>query len=313
MRKENFLPKSVQSAEKGLVFNIQRFSLHDGPGIRTTVFLKGCPLKCLWCSNPESQDYQPNLIVRDIECRQCGACVEACPVGAITLNKAKCREINWKICNQCLLCVDACIYNSLNACGTYMGIRELLDEVLRDMPFYKNSGGGVTISGGEPLAQIGFTARLLNAFREEGLHTALDTSGYARWSDISRILPLVDLFLWDIKHLDNETHKQFTGVGNRLILENLERAAKTARIWLRIPLIAEFNDSVEYIKGVAILSKRIGAEKVSLLPYHKGGESKFEQIGRTYPFSEAKTPTDEHINVLKEIIEREGVRVSIGN
>lgn len=313
MRKENFLPESVQSAEKGLVFNIQRFSLHDGPGIRTTVFLKGCPLRCLWCSNPESQDYQPNLIVREIECRQCGACVEACPMGAIKLNKAKGREINWKICNQCLLCVDACIYNSLNICGKYMGIRELLDEVLRDMPFYKNSGGGVTISGGEPMAQIGFTARLLNAFREEGLHTALDTSGYARWSDISRILPLVDLFLWDIKHLDNEQHKRFTSLGNRLILENLERAAKTARIWLRLPLIAEFNDSVEYIKGVAILGKRIGAEKISLLPYHKGGESKIEQIGRSYPFSEAKTPTDEQINILKEIIEMEGVRVSVGN
>jgi pyruvate formate lyase activating enzyme len=313
MHKENFLPKSVQSAEKGLVFNIQRFSLHDGPGIRTTVFLKGCPLKCLWCSNPESQNHQPNLIVRDIECKQCGACVEACPMGAIKLNRAKNREINWKICNQCLLCVDACIYNSLNICGRYMGIRELLDEVLRDMPFYKNSGGGVTISGGEPLAQIEFTARLLKAFKEKGLHTALDTCGYAPWSDISRILAFADLLLWDIKHLDNEQHKRFTGVGNRQILENLERAAKTARLWLRLPLIAEFNDSVEYIKGIAILSKRIGAEKISLLPYHKGGESKIHQIGRSYLFNEAKAPTDEHIDVLKEIIELEGVRVSVGN
>ena len=313
MREENFLPKSVQSAEKGLVFNIQRFSLHDGPGIRTTVFLKGCPLKCLWCSNPESQDYQPNLIVRDIECRQCGACVEACSAGAIKLNKAKSREIDWKICNQCLLCVDACIYNSLNVCGRYIGIPELLDEVLRDMPFYKNSGGGVTISGGEPLAQIGFTARLLRACKEEGLHTAIDTSGYARWSDISRVLSLADLFLWDIKHLDSERHKQFTGVDNRPILENLERAAKTARIWLRLPLIAEFNDGVDHIKDVAILGKRIGAEKVSLLPYHKGGESKIEQIGRSYLFSGAEAPTDEHINILKEMIEQEGVRVSVGN
>ena len=303
----------MEMEKKGLVFNVQRFSIHDGPGIRTTVFMKGCPLKCLWCSNPESQDFSPNLMVRDINCRGCGACVKVCPEGAITLTKEQGRMIDWGKCTQCLICADACIYDSLNVCGKYMAVEEILEEVMRDHDFYKNSGGGITVSGGEALSQNEFVADLLKECKGQGLHTVLDTTGYAPWEKIERVLRFVDLVLFDIKHPDSREHKRSTGVGNELILENLARISETNIVWLRMPLIAGFNDSEECIKGVAMLGKRIGAEKLSLLPYHEGGKSKSEQIGRPYGFPRGKAPEDEHITFLKEVIEKEGVKVSIAS
>lgn len=301
------------SDENGVVFNIQRFSLHDGPGIRTTVFMKGCPLKCLWCSNPESQDIFPNLMVRDIQCKGCGACEEVCPRGAIKISKTGQREINWQICDQCLSCVKACIYGSLNVCGATMELHEVVHEVMKDEDFYNNSGGGVTISGGESLLQIDFVARLLRAFKEEGLHTAVDTSGHVPWSNFEKILPHTDLILFDIKHLDPRKHVRATGVDNNLILENLEKLSGSVRIWLRLPLITGFNDGKEHIRRIGILGKKIGTEKISLLAYHEGGKSKCEQMGKSYPLSKTEVPNDEHIDNLKEILKGEGLRVSVGN
>jgi len=299
--------------QKGLIFNIQRFSIHDGPGIRTTVFMKGCPLKCLWCANPESQDFVPNLMVRDINCRDCGACVEACVEGAIWMNEEGRRRIDWDRCTQCLLCVDACIYGSLNVCGRYVGVEEVLEEVLKDSAFYKNSGGGMTVSGGEALSQTPFVTRLLKDARREGLHTTIDTSGCVPWKEMKGVLCFADLVLFDIKHLDSEEHEKTTGVDNRQILDNLRRVSREKEVWLRVPLIAGFNDSDAHMDHIAVLGREIGAKKISLLPYHEGGKSKSEQIGRSYGFSQATAPDDDRILYLKGFIEKRGIGASVGS
>lgn len=194
-----------------------------------------------------------------------------------------------------------------------MKVKEVLDEVMKDEDFYKNSGGGVTVSGGEALLQSEFVTKLLEACKKEGLHTAIDTTGYTPWEKMEKVLRFVDLVLFDIKHLDPHEHKRTTGVGNELILENLIKASRVKSIWLRMPLIADFNDSEDYIKNITILGKKIGAEKISLLPYHEGGKLKSEQLGRPYPFPDGRAPSEKHINDLKELIEKEGIRASIGS
>ena len=303
---------NANQIQDGLIFNIQRFSIHDGPGIRTTVFLKGCPLRCNWCSNPESQQAFPTLLVRDIPCVRCGKCAQTCPKEAISIDCTG-RHIDWSICDNCLQCVDACLYQSLKMCGERISVEDALIEVLKDLPFYKNSNGGMTVSGGEPLMQAEFVASLLELCKQEGLHTCLDTTAYAPWEVMKEVLRFVDLVLFDVKHLDSREHQRTTGVPNDLILANLEKAANLTKIWLRIPLIAAFNDSEEHIKNVVNLGIKHGVEKISLLPYHEGGKNKCEQMGRPYPHGADSFPTDEHVEHLKEMIEAEGMSVSVGS
>ncbi|MRR17223.1 MAG: glycyl-radical enzyme activating protein [Deltaproteobacteria bacterium] len=300
-------------AGKGLIFNIQKFSVHDGPGIRTTVFMKGCPLHCLWCSNPESQSFLPELLVREVNCKGCGACVGVCPQRAISLKKKTGRIIDRQKCDQCLLCVQSCLYGSLIQCGQYRSVTDVLDEVLQDKIFYKNSAGGVTISGGEPLSQSRFVGDLLAQCKKEGVHTTLETAGHCSWNDMEKVLRFVDLILFDIKHLDSGRHLDATGLRNNILLENLQKAARRNTIWLRVPLMAAFNDSAGHIKKIAALGKDIGAQKISLLPYHEGGKSKCRQLGVPYGFPDGKAPADRQINKLKKVIEQTGMAVSIGN
>lgn len=297
----------------GLIFNIQRFSVHDGPGIRTTVFMKGCPLTCQWCANPESQSVTPQLMTRDAKCTGCGACAAVCEMAAITFGASGIREIDWEKCAQCLVCADACIFNALHACGRTMNVPEILTEVLSDAHFYKNSDGGITVSGGEPLLQSEFVAALLKTCRDHDLHTAIDTTGYVSWQKIQDVLPYADLMLWDIKHLDPHEHERTTGVNNQLILENLERAAQHVPVWLRIPLIAGFNDDTAHIESLIALAKRIGSPKISLLPYHEGGRSKSLQIGTSYYFTDAQAPSDEKVTFLRNMIADNGLTVGVGN
>lgn len=298
---------------KGLIFNIQRFSIHDGPGIRTTVFMQGCPLKCRWCSNPESWQAHPIIMTRNMKCIRCGKCVQACPIGAITMDEKEGRRIDWAQCNQCLECAHVCPAEAIVVCGKYMSLGEVMAEVESDRLFYQNSGGGATVSGGEPLSQPEFVQELLKRCKERELHTALDTSGYAPWSKLEKILEYVDLVLFDVKHLDPHQHREGTGQSNELILDNLEKTAAKVRTWLRVPLIPGYNDSVEHITKLAELGRRVGAEKISLLPYHEWGKAKYEQIGRHYSMDQTPAPTPEHLQELQEIIQGLELKATISS
>ncbi|MFX1350077.1 MAG: glycyl-radical enzyme activating protein, partial [Promethearchaeota archaeon] len=243
--------KGSQTGNEGIIFNIQRYSIHDGPGIRSTVFLKGCPLKCKWCSNPESINPYPEIFLRGEKCNQCGKCLDACLPEAIILSKNS-IQINRDKCNLCMKCVSACSLGAINHIGRKVTVNEVVSEVMRDELFYNNSGGGVTISGGEPLYQIDFTLNLLREFKKRSLHTSIDTTGYAKWEEIEKILDYVDLVLFDIKHLNSEMHQMGTGVKNELIVNNLNRILKKRKkVWIRIPVIPDFNDSNQFMRELA--------------------------------------------------------------
>jgi len=298
--------------QKGLIFNIQRFSIHDGPGIRTTVFMKGCPLRCRWCSNPESQNPYPEIMTYDVKCIRCGKCEQICPMNAITISQ-KGRKIARTQCTLCLKCAEVCPTGAISISGKYMTIEEVMKEVGSDKLFYQNSGGGVTISGGEPLSQWEFVLQLLKECKQEGLHTALDTCGYAPWHILEKVLEHTDLILFDIKHINSSQHRKGTGKGNRLILDNAKRTAAKVRTWLRFPLIPGYNDSDEHVREVAELATKIRVEKVSILPYHEWGKAKYEKLGRRYPFKNTQTLSDWHIQKLQKIIENMGLKVTVGN
>ncbi len=297
--------------KRGLVFLIQRYSIHDGPGIRTTVFLKGCPLRCPWCQNPESWDAHPELMSRDARCILCGRCVESCPHQALEI-VSKQRKIDWARCTHCFECVPACPTGALDRVGQYLTGDEVMKEVEKDDVSYYRSGGGVTLSGGEPLLQEEFTHALLKTCKERGLHTALDTCGHARWSALERVLPYADLILYDLKHLDPKLHREQTGQSNSLILNNLRKIPPHQKVWLRIPLIPGFNDSPEFLKRAGVLAKKCKVGKVSLLPFHKIGEGKNRQIGKEYRCKGIKPGSRESIQRAREIIASFGVPVSIG-
>ncbi len=299
--------------ERGLVFLIQRYSVQDGPGLRTTVFMKGCPLKCQWCQNPESLRLYPELMSHDTKCILLGKCIEACPVGAITLDQQKRRKLNRFKCNLCFQCVDACPTKALSRVGEYMTVEEVVAEIERDELFYQKSGGGMTISGGEPLLQWQFVYRLLEACKQRYLHTALDTCGYAHWPTLKNVLEHVDLVLYDIKHMDPKLHKEATGKSNRLILNNLRMIPPQKKVWLRMPLIPGFNDSEENLTKLSRLGREIGAEKVSILPYHKLAEEKYKQLGKQYTMAHLEPPSKEYLQQIQKFIESFGLQVTIGS
>ncbi len=287
----------------GRVFNIQRFAVHDGPGVRTTVFLKGCPARCLWCHNPESQSPDPDVLRLEERCLECGSCLEVCPNG-----------LDVTRCTRCGRCVEACPTGARQLVGRTMSVADVLSDVLADRVFFDESGGGLTVSGGEPLSQPAFLHALLVAARAEGLSTAVDTCGAGARDQILAIAPLVDLFLYDVKLTDPARHLELTGLPLAPILENLEAlAAIHPQIWLRVPIVPGYTDDERALAETARLAARLPAvRRVHLLPYHRTGSSKFTRLDRRYPLEDVRPPDAGRLTTLARLFEAHRIDTRIG-
>ena len=305
---------------KGRVFNIQRYSIHDGGGIRTLVFLKGCPLRCLWCCNPESQKSQPELGFIESRCvgdSACGApCLSVCPLRAIQLNGDGKPSIDRKACDSCGKCAAACGKDALKVVGREMTVDEVMAEAEKDRAFYRRSGGGVTLGGGEPLAQYKFAAELLKAAHAAYLHTALETCGQAPWSHFEAVLDHVHLLQFDLKHMDPGRHQELTGQSNELILSNLKRVLSVKApqdVIVRIPVVPGRNDSVENVRETAGFVAELGIKQIELVPYHRLGVSKYAQYGMSYPLAGCEPSSQGHLDELREIVKECGLTEMSGS
>jgi pyruvate formate lyase activating enzyme len=284
------------------IFNIERHALHDGPGIRTLVFFKGCPLSCLWCSNPEGQSSEPVLIYHRKECIQCGRCLDACPRSAISPIDDGVVTDRTK-CDGCGECVKTCPTHARCISGKQMTIEEVMDIIVKDEIFYRWSGGGITASGGEALAQGEFLSGLFSRCKAMGIGTALETSGFASWAEIEKIAPQTDVFLYDVKHIDAEKHYRFTGQANHKILENLNRLSRLeTNIVVRVPIVPGFNDSEKDLKCIVDYIQNLKTiHQIDFLPYHCLGEAKCQSLETAYPFN-INTPLN--ISTLKHTLQK---------
>ena len=311
----------------GNIYDIQKFSVHDGPGIRTDIFLKGCPLKCLWCHSPESQGFGSDVAWMDIRCiglEYCGLCQKACDRGAISVSEPKKslagdEELTYPVidrakCDGCLKCAEACpstaIYNPLRK----VTVEDCMKSIRQDKKYYDKSGGGVTISGGEPMSQFEFTLALAKACRAEGYSVALDTTGYAPTDNYMEILPYINLFLYDLKHMNSDKHLKLTGVPNELILKNAEELCKAgARFQVRFPIVPKLNDSEGNIRATAEFCARIknAVDVVQLLPYHKMGSLKYTRLGKKYRLVNVEAPSNEFMEQQLELFKSYGLNAMI--
>lgn len=298
---------------KGVIFDIKRFAVHDGPGIRTTVFFKGCPLHCLWCHNPEGIAKGPELMVRSSRCARCYSCVDACPRGAISRNTGPIAVDRAK-CDLCGECVQVCMYEALEMAGRVVSVKDVVQEIERDRIFFEQSGGGVTLSGGEPAGQPDFCRGLLAEMNRRSIHAALDTAGLATWDALWKCASLADLILYDLKLMDGKKHLKYTGVSNVPVLENLKKLAAAKKdIVARIPLMSGVNDDDGNIQGTIDFLRRLETvEKVSLLRYHQGGREKYKNLDRVLSFRIYEPPSEKRMEEIRRKFTDAGFQVKIG-
>jgi len=296
----------------GRVFDIRHYSVHDGPGIRTTVFFKGCPLACWWCHNPEGRSPKPHLILVADRCLSCGDCLTACPHGAICREEGSIRTLS-SVCQACGACVEVCPGDARQLAGRPMTVAAVMEEIEKDVVFYDESGGGVTFSGGEPLAQPHFLGAMLAACVARRIHTALDTCGLAKKDLLLDLSEKVDLFLYDLKLFDPIKHRKYAGVSNDAILENLEALAQRKKaVVIRFPIIPGINDGHEDIRRTTAFLSRLGLLRIDLLPYHRIGVGKYPRVGIPYPLEGLEPPSPDHVRHIAQQFEREGFAVRIG-
>ncbi|MBU5438871.1 choline TMA-lyase-activating enzyme [Tissierella sp. MSJ-40] len=300
--------------KRGVIFNIQKYSIHDGPGVRTIVFFKGCPLRCRWCSNPEGISSKYQVMTLEDRCISCGKCVEACPQGVHSLQLLSDGSVEHRvnreaICIGCGQCEANCPQEAVRIAGREATVKEVMDVIMQDSAFYWSSGGGVTLGGGEVTRQPDFAAAILEECKKQGIHTAIETCGYAEWDVMKELAKHVDLFLYDLKHIDSEEHKRLTGVNNERILKNMIGLFQIgANVTVRMPLITNMNDSREALekamKFIEIVSKDGNLQGIEVLPYHKLGVSKYKQLGLKYSIDEDFGYTRKQLEEIEEFLKK---------
>ena len=331
--RQNHLKYKEELQVKGILFDIQRYSSHDGPGIRTTVFFQGCGLRCRWCHNPESFEQRPAILYTPENCIGCGSCAEICPIHAHNFQLESVHNhqpgteqgflpehahsfqsgteqgfqpehlFDRLRCIHCGRCAEVCPSQALEAAGKAYTLEEALQVIRRDQPFYRSSGGGVTLSGGEVLLQADFASELLKKCKEEGMHTAVDTAGLVPWEAFRKVIPFTDLFLYDIKAVTPELHKRATGADNALILENYRKLRDTgAQIWVRIPVIPGYTEDIEELRKIAVFLKGQEPVSVELLRFHRMAESKYRALGMDYEMKDTQPPAMESMEAYRELI-----------